>query len=57
MIDWHTKKQATVKGAVFRAYFVAMKQGVEALRGIRYKLRMMGVEVSRQLAFMGIECL
>ena len=26
--------------------FVAMKHGVETLRGIRYKLRMMGVEVS-----------
>ena len=38
MINWHTKKQATVKGAVFRAEFVAMKQGVEALRGIIFKL-------------------
>ena len=35
MIDWHTKKQATVEGAVFGAEFVAMKQGVEALCGIR----------------------
>ena len=47
MIDWHTKKQATVEGAVLGAEFVATKQGVEALRGIRYKLRMMGVEVDR----------
>ena len=38
MINYHTKKQATVKGAVFGAKFVAMKQGVEALRGIRFKL-------------------
>ena len=38
MIYWHTKKQATVKGAVFGAEFVAMMQGVEALRSIRYKL-------------------
>ena len=45
MIDWHTKKQATVEGAVFGAEFVAMKQGVEALRGIRYKLRTMGVSI------------
>ena len=45
MIDWHTKKQATVEGAVFGAEFIAMKQGVEALRGIRYKLRMMGVSI------------
>ena len=45
MIDWHTKKQAAVKGAVFGAEFVSMKQGVEALRGIRYKLQIMGVKV------------
>ena len=36
MIYWHTKKQATVKGAVFGAEFVSMKQGVEALCVIRY---------------------
>ena len=45
MINWHTKNQATVKGAVFGAKFVAMKQGVEALIGIRFKLRMMGVKI------------
>ena len=38
MINWHTKKKATVEGAVFGDEFVAMKQGVEALRGIRFKL-------------------
>ena len=32
MIKWYSKKQATVEGAVFRAKFVAMKQGVEASR-------------------------
>ena len=40
-----SKKQSTVEGAVFGAEFVAMKQGVETLRGICYKLMMMGVEV------------
>ena len=45
LISWHTKKQATVKGVVFGAEFVARKQGIEALRGIRDKLRMMGVPV------------
>ena len=38
MINWHTKKQATVESAVFGAEFLAMKQGVEYLRGIRFKL-------------------
>ena len=45
MINWHTKNQATVEGALFGAEFVAMKQGVEAFRGIRFKLRMMGVNI------------
>ena len=45
MIQWHSKKQAIVEGAAFDAEFVAMKKGVEELRGIRYKLRMMGVGV------------
>ena len=45
MINWHTKKQATVEGDVFGADFVAMKQGVEALRGIRFKLKMMGAKI------------
>jgi hypothetical protein len=31
---------------VFGAEFVAMKLGMETLRGIRYKLRMMGVPIS-----------
>ena len=44
-IDWLSKRQATVEGAVFGSEFVALKQGVETLRGIRYKLRMMGVPV------------
>ena len=45
MINWHAKKQATVEGAVFGAEFVAMKQGVEALRGIWFKLRMMSIKI------------
>ena len=45
MINWHTKKQATFEGAVFGDEFVAMKQGVEALRGNRFKLQMTGVKI------------
>ena len=45
MINSHTKNQATVEGAVFGAKFLAMKQDVEALRGIRFKLQMMGVNI------------
>ena len=32
--------------SVFGAEFVAMKHGIETVRGIRYKLRMMGVPIS-----------
>ena len=45
LIQWYSKKQATVEGAVFGAEFVAMKTGMEILRGVRYKLRMMGVDI------------
>jgi hypothetical protein len=43
LVAWFSKKQATIETSVFGAEFVAMKQGMEALRGLRYKLRMMGV--------------
>ena len=45
-IVWYSKKQSTIETSVFGAEFVAMKVGMETLRGIRYKLRMMGVELS-----------
>jgi ribosomal protein L31E len=45
-ICWLSKKQATIETSVFGAEFVAMKHGVEVLRGLRYKLRMMGVPIS-----------
>ncbi|KAL3786440.1 hypothetical protein HJC23_011021 [Cyclotella cryptica] len=45
MIDWLSKKQSTVETSVFGAEFCAMEHGIENLRGICYKLRMMGVPV------------
>ena len=35
LINWLSKKQATIEGSVFGAEFVAMKTGVEALRCVR----------------------
>ena len=35
LINWCSKKQSTVETAVFGAEFVAMKQLIETLRGIR----------------------
>ena len=46
LIQWVSKRQPTVESSVFGAEFVAMKHGVETLRGIRYKLRMMGVPIT-----------
>ena len=46
LIDWLRKKQATIESSVFGGEFISMKTGVEALRGIRYKLRMMGVPLT-----------
>jgi hypothetical protein len=45
-IIWHSKKQAMIETSVFGPEFVAMMQGMEALQGLHYKLRMMGVSVS-----------
>jgi hypothetical protein len=44
---WHSKKRVTVKTSAFGAEFVAMKQCMEALRGLWYKIWMMGVSVAR----------
>ena len=42
----HNKWQATVESTVFRSEYIAMKQGMEASRGLWYKLRMMGVPIA-----------
>ena len=44
-IVWHSKKQSTIETSVFGSEFMALKNGMESLRGLRYKLRMMGVEL------------
>ena len=46
LVNWLSKKQATIEGSIFGAEFVAMKTSLKALRGIRYKLRMMGVPLT-----------
>ena len=46
LIMWKSKKQATIETSVFGSEFVALKQGLETVRGLRYKLRMMGVPVN-----------
>ena len=43
LIFWFSKKQTSVESSSFGSEFVAMKQCCEYLRGLRYKLRMMGI--------------
>jgi hypothetical protein len=40
---WLSRKQTSVESSSFGSEFVAMKQCCEYLRGLRYKLRMMGI--------------
>jgi hypothetical protein len=46
LIDWVSKKQATIETSVFGAKFLTMKHGIENLRGLRYKLCMMGIPLT-----------
>ena len=42
-VAWYSKKQSTIESSVFGAEFVAMKVAMDTARGLRYKLRMMGI--------------
>jgi hypothetical protein len=44
-IDWFSKKQNTIESSSFGSEFVALKTVMEKLRGLRYKLRMMGFQI------------
>ena len=46
LVMWSSKKQSTIETSVFGAEFVAIKVGMEMLRGLHYKLCMMGVAIS-----------
>ena len=44
-IVWFSKRQNTVETSTFGSEFIAMRQAVELIEGLRYKLRMMGIDV------------
>ena len=44
-ILWYSKRQNTVETSTFGSEIVALKNAIELIEGLRYKLRMMGVEV------------
>ena len=43
---WFSKRQNTVETSTFGSEFVAMRQAVEMIEGLWYKLRMMGIAVA-----------
>ena len=45
LVQCFMKKQSTVETSLFGTEFVTMKQGIDALRDLRYKLRMMGIPI------------
>ena len=46
LVQWFSLTQSTLETSVFGAGFVTMKQGFDALQGLRYKLRMMDIPIS-----------
>ena len=44
-IYWFSKKQGGIETSSFGSEFIALKQCCEYIRGLRYKLRMMGIAV------------
>ena len=44
-IYWMSKKQSRIETSSFGSEFIAMKQCCEYIRGLKYKLRMMGIPV------------
>ena len=45
-IYWSSKKQSGVETSSFGSEFMALKQCCEYVRGLRYKLRMMGISIN-----------
>ena len=46
LVRWLSKKRLTIETSVFGAEFVAMRIGMEKLRALSYKIRMMGIPLS-----------
>ena len=46
LVQWFSKNQSSVETSVFSAEFVAMKQGLDAVRDLRYKQWIMGISIS-----------
>ena len=44
-IVWYSKRQNTVESSTFGSEFIALKQSIDLIEGLRYKLRMMGIPI------------
>ena len=44
-IFWYSKRQNTIETSTFGSEFVALKIATEAMEGLRYRLRMMGIPI------------
>jgi hypothetical protein len=44
-IVWFSKRQNTVESSTFGSEFIALKQSIDLVEGLRYKLRMMGIPI------------
>ena len=52
-IYWFSKKQLGIETSSFGAEFIAMKQCCEYIRGLRCKLRMMGITIDAPVYVFG----
>ena len=46
LMHWSSKKQASIESSSFGSEFTAMKQCTECVRGLRHKLKMMGIPIN-----------
>ena len=44
-IIWYSKKQNSVETSTFGSEFTALKTGIEMIKGLQYKLQMMGIPI------------
>lgn len=44
-ILWYSKKQSSIETSTFGAEFMALKTATDLIKGLRYKLRMMGIPI------------
>jgi hypothetical protein len=53
LIHWMSKKQTSIETSSFGSEFMAMKAATEFVRGLRFKLRMMGIPVEHHTYVFG----